>query len=135
MPGIDKVKLAIVKNGYSATIQNTRFIITDMLDSPTQDILKKYLASWDIECFFRDIKQHLNFEKVQARNPEKLEGYFSTAFIIISLQYFFIYISKNATDKNNFSTVGETVSYLQDIVQVKVINLAYIINNVVYIIK
>ena len=63
MPGIGKVKLAIVKNGYSATIQNTRFIITDMLDTPAQDILKKYLSRWDIECFFRDIKQHLNFEK------------------------------------------------------------------------
>ncbi len=121
MPGIGKVKLAIVKNGYSATIQNTRFIITDMLDTPAQDILKKYLSRWDIECFFRDIKQHLNFEKVQARNPEKLEGYFSVIF----LSFIFLQILQV---KNNFNTVGETVSYLQDIVQLKVNNVVYIIN-------
>jgi len=92
-----------------------------MLDTPAQDILKKYLSRWDIECFFRDIKQHLNFEKVQARNPEKLEGYFSVIF----LSFIFLQILQV---KNNFNTVGETVSYLQDIVQLKVNNVVYIIN-------
>ena len=71
--------------------------------------------------FFRDIKQHLNFEKVQARNPDKLEGYFSTIF----LSFIFLQILQI---KNDFKTVGETVSYLQDIVQVKVNNVVYIIN-------
>lgn len=80
LPGIGKVKLAIVKNGYNATLENTRFIITDMLDTPAQGIVLKYLCRWDIETFFRDIKQHLNFEKVQARDPKKLEGYFSAMF-------------------------------------------------------
>jgi hypothetical protein len=43
IPGIGKVKLAIVKNGYNATIQNTKFIITNILDTPAQEIVKKYL--------------------------------------------------------------------------------------------
>lgn len=30
--------------------------------------------------------------------------------------------------KNNFNTVGETVNYLRDIVQVKVNNVVYMIN-------
>jgi hypothetical protein len=34
LPDIGKVKLAIVENGYNATLENTRFIITDMLDAP-----------------------------------------------------------------------------------------------------
>ena len=44
LSGIGTVRLALVKNGYSATIKNTRFIITDMLDTPAQDIVKKYLC-------------------------------------------------------------------------------------------
>ena len=64
LSGIGNVRLALVKNGYGAAIKNTRFIITDMLDAPAQDIVKKYLCRWDIKVFFRDIKQFLNFEKV-----------------------------------------------------------------------
>ena len=121
LPGAGKVKLAIVKNGYNASIENTRFIITDMLDTPAQSIVKKYLCRWDIETFFRDIKQYLNFEKVQARDPKKLEGYFSAMFI----SFVFIQILQV---QNNFNTVGETVSFLQDFVQIKVNNVVYIIN-------
>ncbi|NSW92697.1 MAG: transposase, partial [Firmicutes bacterium] len=121
LPGIGKVKLAIVKNGYNATLENTRFIITDMLDTPAQGIVKKYLCRWDIETFFRDIKQHLNFEKVQARDPKKLEGYFSAMFF----SFIFIQILQI---QNNLNTVGETVIFLQDFVQIKVNNVVYIIN-------
>jgi len=52
-----------------------------MLETPAQNIVKKYLCRWDIEVFFRDIKQYLKFEKVQVRNLRKLEGYFSLVFI------------------------------------------------------
>ena len=48
LSGIGNVRLALVKNGYGAAIKNTRFIITDMLDTPAQDIVKKYLCRWDI---------------------------------------------------------------------------------------
>jgi hypothetical protein len=92
-----------------------------MLDTFAQDIVKKYLCRWDIECFFRDIKQYLNFEKIQVRNPDKMEGYLSAMFIsFILLQIIQI--------RNDLTTVGETVSFLQDIVQVKVNNVIYIIN-------
>ena len=121
LPGIGKVKLAIVKNGYNATIKDTRFVITDMLDTPAQDIVKKYLCRWDIECFFRDIKQYLNFEKIQVRHPGKMEGYFSAMFI----SFIFLQIIQV---RNDLTTVGETVSFLQDIVQVKVNNVIHIIN-------
>lgn len=83
---IGTVKLVLVKNGYSATSENTKFIITDMFDTPVQDIVKKYLCRWDIEVFFRDIKQFFNFEKTQVRSLEKLEGYFSLVFISYKLQ-------------------------------------------------
>jgi len=121
LPDIGKVKLAIVKNGYNASIENTRFIITYMLDTPAQTIVKKYLCRWDIEAFFRDIKQYLNFEKVQARDPKKLEGYFFAMFV----SFIFIQILQV---QNNLNTVGETVNFLQDFVQVKVNNAVYIIN-------
>lgn len=118
---IGDIRLCIVKNGYSATIQSTRFIITDMLDTPAQDVVKKYLCRWDIEVFNRDIKQFLNFEKVQVRSLEKLEGYFSLVFI----SFIFVQILQI---KNNLGTIGETIGFLQEIVQVKVDNVLYTIN-------
>lgn len=121
IPDIGVVKLAIVKNGYNAKIANTRFIITDMLETPAQDIVKKYLCRWDIEVFFRDIKQYLNFEKVQVRSLKKLEGYFSLVFI----SFTFVQILQI---RNNLGTIGETIRFLQEIVQVRIDNVIHIIN-------
>jgi hypothetical protein len=119
--GIGKVTMSIVKNGYNASISNTRFVITDIPDIAAQDIVKKYLCRWDIESFFRDIKQFLNFEKVQVRSLEKLEGYFSMVFI----SFIFVQVLQI---QNNLKTIGETVNFLQDIVQVKIDNVVYVIN-------
>lgn len=63
------------------TISGTKFLITDLPRIAAQDMVKKYLYRWDIEVFFRDIKQYLNFEKVQVYSLDKLEGYFSLVFI------------------------------------------------------
>lgn len=121
LPGVGNTRMAIVKNGYNASIKNTRFIITDLPGIAAQDILKKYLCRWDIEVFFRDIKQCLNFEKVQVRSLGKLKGYFSLVFI----SSVFVQIIQV---QNDLHTMGETISYLQNIVQVKVNNVVYIIN-------
>lgn len=120
LPGVGNIMMAIVKNGYSASIKNTRFIITDLPDVATQDILKKYLCRWDIEVFFRDIKQFLNFEKVQVRGLQKLEGYFSLVFI----SSVFVQIIQI---RNGLNTMGETIRFLQNIVQVKVNDVVYIV--------
>jgi hypothetical protein len=47
--GVGNVTLSIVKNGYNATISNTRFIITDLPHVTPQDIVAKYLSRWEIE--------------------------------------------------------------------------------------
>jgi len=121
LPGIGEVKLAIVKNGHNATLQRTRFIITDMLETNSQDIVKKYLCRWDIEVFFRDIKQHLNFEKAQVRTLKKLEGFFSITFIS------FLFV-QTLQIENNVNTIGESVNFLQEFIQVKVNDVIYLIN-------
>jgi len=82
LPGVGSVKMSIVKNGYNASLKETRFIITNLPNVPAQGILKKYLWRWEIEVFFRDIKQFLNFEKAQVRSLKKLDGHFSMVFII-----------------------------------------------------
>lgn len=121
LPGVGDVTMSIVKNGYNASIKQTRFIITDLPGIAAQEVLKKYLCRWDIEVFFRDIKQFLNFEKTQVRSMRKLDGYFSMVFIAsVFIQIIQI--------QNGLKTMGETVSFLQDIVQVKVDNVVYLIN-------
>ena len=71
--------------------------------------------------FFRDIKQYLNFEKIQILYLDKMEGYLSTMFI----SFIFLQITQI---RNDFTAVGETVIFLQDIVQVKVNNIIHVIN-------
>ena len=121
LPGVGNIKMSIVKNGYNAPIEKTRFIITDLPDIAAQDILKKYLCRWDIEVFFRDIKQFLNFEKAQVRSIQKLNGYLS----MVLISSVFVQIIQI---QNNINTVGETISFLQGFVQVKLDNVVHIIN-------
>jgi hypothetical protein len=121
LPGVGNIKMSIVKNGYNAPLEKTRFIITDLPDTAAQDILKKYLCRWDIEVFFRDIKQFLNFEKAQVRSVQKLNGYLS----MVLISSVFVQIVQI---QNNINTVGETISFLQGFVQVKVDNVVHLIN-------
>lgn len=119
--GYGNVTMSIVKNGYNASINNTRFVITDLPNVTAQGLLKKYLCRWDIEVFFRNIKQHLNFEKVQVRSLQKLEGFFSVVFI----SSVFVQILQV---QNSVDTMGQTINFLNSVVQVKVNNVVYIIN-------
>jgi len=121
LPGVGSVKMSIVKNGYNASLKETRFIITNLPNVPAQGILKKYLCRWEIEVFFRDIKQFLNFEKAQVRSLKKLDGHFSMVFITS------VFMQIIQTQKG-FDTMGETARYLQDIVQIKIDNTVYFIN-------
>jgi Transposase DDE domain. len=100
------VRLSIVKNGRRAAINDTRFIITDMLDLTAAGVVQNYLMRWNIEVFFRDIKQHLGFEKCRMRDYIKLQGHLTLVFI----SYMFVEYMRIA---HKFETIGDTVNYLK----------------------
>ncbi|NSW90336.1 MAG: hypothetical protein HPY74_06610 [Firmicutes bacterium] len=122
MPGIGKVKLAIVKNGYNVTFQNTRFIITDMLDTPAQGIVKKYLKSFGISKPSSEISSNtLTLKKCRHVTLRSLK--------VISLQCFFhSYSYKYCKFRITSIQLVKPVIFLQDFVQIKVNNVVYIIN-------
>jgi len=101
------VKLAIVKNGRSANLKNTRFILTDLTSLSAAQIVKTYQTRWSIEVIFRDFKQLLNFEKCQMRSWEKITGHIEMVF----LAYFLL---ESVKEEKQAATLPEVVRHLQE---------------------
>jgi hypothetical protein len=107
------VRLSIVKNGRRAAIKDTRFIITNMLDLTAAGTVQNHLMCWNIEVFFRDIKQHLGFEKCRMRGYMKLQGHLTLVFV----SYMFIEYTRIS---NGFDIIGDTVNYLKSASEIEV---------------
>ncbi len=50
-----------------------RLLITNVLELPAQDIAKMYKRRWDIEVFFRFLKQELNFSHFVSLNKNGVQ--------------------------------------------------------------
>ena len=107
------LKMAIVKNGRSANLQNTRFILTNILSLTAQQILKIYQSRWSIEVVFRDLKQLIAFEKCQMTSWNKFVGHIEATF----LTYFILDFIKN---ENDISTMPELVRQLKGLLELQV---------------
>jgi len=105
------LKLVIVKNGRSANLQNTRFILTDLLSFNARQILGAYQSRWSLETVFRDLKQFLGFEKCQMSSWNKVIGHLEATF----LAYFILDFIKN---DRNISTIPELVRQLQGLISI-----------------
>lgn len=98
--------LLIVKNSYKASIGQTKLAITDMSNLSAPHILSLYLNRWDIEVFFRDTKQLLNFGKFRYRGRENINGCISLTFI----SYIFLDIIRI---KQSLKTIGDAKTFWQ----------------------
>jgi hypothetical protein len=109
LPCVGNVMMAIVKNGYNASIQKTRFIITDLPDVATQDILKKYLCRWDIEVFFKMCKSYLKLAK-------EFQGHLYDMMVAHTTIVFSRYIMLAVENRNNtdLRTIGALFYYCCD---------------------
>lgn len=101
-------------NGRRAAINDTRFIITNMLDLTAAGVVQNYHMWWNIEVFFRDINQHLVFEKCCVRSYMKLQGH----LILVFVSYMFVEYMRIT---HGFQTMEDTViKYLKSVSIVEV---------------
>jgi hypothetical protein len=84
-----------------------------MLDLTASGTVQNYLMRWNIEVFFRDIKQHLGFEKCQMQHYLGLQGHLTLVFV----SYMFIEYTRIS---HGFDTIGYTVNYLKSASEIEV---------------
>ncbi|PTQ82228.1 IS4 transposase [Trichococcus patagoniensis] len=85
------------KNGYLTdpyrlvevmdTQENLLRIITNQFDLPSEEIGQMYRARWEIELFFKQLKQHTTIKKFFSRNEDGLKNQVYLALISQLLTY------------------------------------------------
>jgi len=75
-------KLGRVKLVISRDDKNTlKYLVTDLISTPAVSVLKRYDLRWNIECYFRDVKQHLGLGEYQMRS---LHGIVRHLYIVMT---------------------------------------------------
>ncbi|MGQ3888225.1 transposase [Legionella sp. CNM-1927-20] len=64
-------------------------IITNLLNQPAEQLAKLYKARWDIELFFKWIKQHLKIKKFLGKSHNAVKIQLITAIIAYLLVFLF----------------------------------------------
>ena len=98
-------------------------ILSTDVDLPDQDIVRIYGKRWDIEVFFKMIKQHLNLAKeIQCRDYDALVGHTSIVF----MRYMFLsYHCRLSTDQRSFGKLFhacceeiQDISFLESLLRI-----------------
>ena len=80
---------------------DTHYLISNLLDKPSNIILHRYLSRVGIECFHRDAKQNLGLEGYFLRNNRGIERY----LFLVMLTFGFL-VMLNMLN-NSYLTIGE----------------------------
>ena len=80
-PRFGQLALVVVKNDPHQEPGQTKYIITNHLEWTTRQIVERYRTRWDIEVFFRDIKQHLGITACQSRKLITINRHFALVFL------------------------------------------------------
>jgi SRSO17 transposase len=80
-PRFGQLALVVVKNDTHEEPGQTKYIITNNLDLTTRQIVQVYRSRWDVEVFFRDVKQHLGATACQSRDLITIQRHFALVFL------------------------------------------------------
>lgn len=110
---IGPLKLVIVKNDSHEEKGATKYIITDVLEAYTQDVVNLYRSRWAIEVFFRDLKQHLGLSGCQTRSREAIMRHVTLTFVAHTC----LELLKDSKEQ----TIGDVKKTLQRLVIVRIL--------------
>ncbi|QPH39826.1 transposase [Pedobacter endophyticus] len=93
------------------------FLLSNMLDTPVWEIIDIYKKRWDIEVFFRFIKQELNFNHFMSTNTNGIKIILYMTLILSML--ILIYKKSN---KTGYKTAKRRISMeLDDLVTIQIV--------------
>ena len=74
---LGKVRLVVSRNEKGEYV----FLVTNHLRLPMVEVIRRYDLRWDIECYFRDAKQHLGLGDYQMRSLQGIVRHLYTVMI------------------------------------------------------
>jgi len=101
-------KLGRVKLVISRDHKNTlKYLVSDLTSTPTALVLKRYDLRWDIECYFRDTKQHLGLGEYQMRS---LHGIVRHLYTVMTAYILLVYIKLSFN--RALKTIGDVCRFI-----------------------
>ena len=106
---LGKVRFVVSRNEKSEYV----FLVTNHLRLPMIDVIRRYDIRWDIECYFRDAKQHLGLGDYQMRSLQGIVRHLYTVMIACIL---LAQLKLSLAEAKTCQTVGKLCLYVRQLV-------------------
>jgi len=103
---LGKARLVISRNEEGKYV----FLVTDHLRLPMVKVIRRYDIRWDIECYFRDAKQHLGLGDYQMRS---LHGIVRHLYIVMIACILLAQLKLSLAEAQACETTGELCLYVR----------------------
>jgi SRSO17 transposase len=105
---LGKVRLVISRNEEGKYV----FLVTDHLRLPMVEVIRRYDIRWDIECYFRDAKQHLGLGDYQMRS---LQGIVRHLYAVMIACILLAQLKLSLAEAQACETIGELCLYVRQL--------------------
>ncbi len=106
---LGKVRFVVSRNERREYV----FLVTDHLRLPMVEVIRRYDIRWDIECYFRDAKQHLGLGEYQMRSLQGIVTHLCAVMIACIL---LVQLKLSLAEARVCETIGELCLYLRHLV-------------------
>ena len=106
---LGKVRFVLSRNEKREYI----FLVTDHLRLPMVEVIRRYDIRWDIECYFRDAKQHLGLGDYQMRS---LQGIVRHLYAVMIACILLAQLKLSLAEARVCETIGELCLYLRHLI-------------------
>ena len=86
---------------------NLKYLVTDLVSTPAVLVIKRYDLRWNIECYFRDVKQHLGLGEYQMRS---LHGIVRHLYIVMTAYILLVYVKLSFN--RALKTIGDVCRFI-----------------------
>jgi hypothetical protein len=100
---LGRVNLVLSRDGKGSL----KYLVTDLASTPAVLVVKRYDLRWNIECYFRDVKQHLGLGEYQMRS---LHGIVRHLYIVM-IAYILLVHVKSFLDRS-LKTIGDACRFV-----------------------
>ena len=100
---LGRVNLVLSRDGKASL----KYLVTDLISTPAEAVVKRYDLRWNIECYFRDVKQHLGLGEYQMRS---LHGIVRHLYIVM-IAYILLVHVKSFLDRS-LKTIGDACRFV-----------------------
>jgi len=106
---LGKVRLVVSRNEKG----EYAFLVTDHLRLPMVEIIRRYDLRWDIECYFREAKQHLGLGDYQMRS---LQGIVRHLYAVMIACILLAQLKLSSAEAQACETIGELCLYVRQLI-------------------